>query len=64
MPKIFPPDNGFCFMDCEHLSITEDQQDCKKGGKEPHICKLYNDRVYHFADHPKLHKLRKCNYKQ
>ena len=53
----------FCYEDCEHLNLTEDQQNARKDGKRiPHICKLYNKRVLHNGHPAYLTRLEECEF--
>ena len=49
----------YCKPDCEHLNITEEQQQaCTKN--PPHICLRYNVRLYHMLAHPNIYKCEQC----
>lgn len=49
----------YCKPDCEHLSITEEQQQaCTKN--PPHICFKYSIRLYHMLAHPNIYKCEQC----
>ena len=51
----------FCPRDCEHLSITEEQQQQQnRGNHVPHICLKYNVRLYHLLAHPDIYRCEKC----
>ena len=51
--------NDFCSKNCEHLSITEEEQNTVNT-KPDHICLKYNQRVKHGAYHPLLMKCVEC----
>jgi len=44
---------------CEHLSITESEQNRRKD-KPDHICRKYNVRIIHGPFHPKIMKCDVC----
>ena len=48
-----------CPDDCEHLSITEAEQNRRKD-KPDHICRKYNVRVKHGPYHSKIMKCEEC----
>jgi hypothetical protein len=51
----------FCPRDCEHLSITEEQQRHQnRGNHTPHICLKYDVRLYHLLAHPDLYRCERC----
>lgn len=52
----------FCPRDCEHLSVTETEQN---NGKmyQPHICTKYDVKLYHLLAHPDLYRCEQC-YKE
>jgi hypothetical protein len=52
----------FCPADCEHLSITEYQQNMRKkdGIHENHWCNKYDCRLHHLSAHPRLYKCKQC----
>lgn len=56
--------NIFCPRDCEHLSITEEQQNMFGGAidwyNKIHICRKYNVRVFHMSRHPDLYRCAQC----
>lgn len=52
-----PRDVNYLCDECEFLSPTEKKQTNKK---EPHMCIMYNERVYHFGQHPKIFRCDKC----
>jgi hypothetical protein len=52
-------EKDFCPVRCEHLSITEDEQN-KRQDKPDHICLKYNQRVKHGAYHPRLFRCNEC----
>ena len=55
----------FCYDDCQHLSLTEAQQNKQEKGKYlDHVCKLYKERVRHNGHHSRLIRLRQCDYIQ
>lgn len=54
-----------CHPECEHLSVTERQQDvifASTGKKPPHFCRRYQQAVMHGKKHPMLKRLRECEY--
>jgi hypothetical protein len=52
---------GFCPRDCEHLSITEEQQQLQnRGNHTPHICLKYDTKLFHLLAHPDLYRCEKC----
>ena len=61
--------NKFC-GNCEHLSLTEQQQNIlkRKGEKMPiHVYNKYGKQVFHNDNHPNIVKLACCtedNYDQ
>ena len=58
-------DRKFCYANCEHLSITEEQQDKEtQTSLCTHICNLYKRRVIHGSAHPEMYKLTECDYVQ
>lgn len=69
-PKIlgyrYPHDDApTCGPECEHLSITEQEQDTQAsedGIKAPHTCRLYGKRLEHGGMHPLIRRLRECEY--
>ena len=52
----------FCPRDCEHLSVTEDEQIAamKRGIHKHHWCTKYDYRLYHLTVHPMLYKCDQC----
>jgi len=50
------PTRSFCDK-CIFLSPTEEEQ---TSDKEPHICKEYNETLYHSGSHPRIPRLIKC----
>ena len=52
----------FCPRDCEHLSVTEDEQIAamKRGIHKNHWCTKYDCRLYHLTEHPMLYKCDQC----
>jgi hypothetical protein len=54
-------EDGFC-GECDMLNITEEEQDSCKAGNVDHVCRKYGMRVFHGKHHPKIMKLRCCNY--
>lgn len=54
-------DHIFCPNNCEHLNMTEWEQDAKVDGKLlPHICEKYNETLHHGMFHPSILKCNKC----
>jgi len=54
--------NKFC-GNCEHLSLTEQQQSIakRKGEKYPiHVCNKYGKQVFHNGNHPNIVRLACC----
>jgi hypothetical protein len=53
----------YCDFDCFYLKPTEEEQD-KQINKQPHICRLYNQRVYHNYygknAHPNIFRCDEC----
>lgn len=49
-----------CSDNCPHLSITEKDQDMYKFQKPPHICRKYNEQLYHYGQHPNIQKCKEC----
>ena len=56
-----------CKSNCEHLDITEEQQE-KSKIYFPHRCLKYNRIIKHSIDglniYPDLHRLKECNIKE
>ena len=52
----------FCPRDCEHLSVTEDEQTVarKDGIHKEHWCNKYDCRLFHLTEHPMLYKCDRC----
>lgn len=49
----------FCPRDCEHLSITEVEQN-RCNIHFPHVCLKYDTKLYHLCAHPDLYKCEQC----
>ncbi len=53
----------FCYDNCTHLSITEEEQiNIKDGNNLFHYCKKYHCHVKHGSYHPHLVKSEFCDY--
>ena len=53
--------NYFCPRNCEHLSITEEQQQQHlRGNHMPHICLKYDTKLFHLLAHPDLYRCERC----
>ena len=47
---------------CRYISLTEIEQNTFP--KQPsHICLKYDERVFHFSEHPRLIPVRECSGK-
>jgi len=48
--------------DCNECKFIQPNEVIQIDNTTPHICKLLNERVYHFDTHPKLNPLRECPF--
>ena len=53
---------NFCPINCEFLSITEEEQNNQKNViRPPHICNRYNKKLFHAQYHPNIIRTEECD---